>query len=180
MPRFCERKCLLFISNFPIGNYISDVKHFFQFFHFTPDLQSCVTNGTIRNSFPHASTDKMPLFKVEFYAIGLTNWIEQDKNIRFYGRISKENVTFVFVTDYKWSITMGNIQLNISKQQFVGLIQSMSEKDRLEIFDRLRKSLFVSRFNRLLKSTRTDELSLEDITREVEAVRQAHYDEQKQ
>ena len=111
---------------------------------------------------------------------GLTNWIEQDKNIRFYGRISKENVTFVFVTDYKWSITMGNIQLNISKQQFVGLIQSMSEKDRLEIFDRLRKSLFVSRFNRLLKSTRTDELSLEDITREVEAVRQAHYDEQKQ
>ena len=122
----------------------------------------------------------MPLFKVEFYAIGLTNWIEQDKNIRFYGRISKENVTFVFVTDYKWSITMGNIQLNISKQQFVGLIQSMSEKDRLEIFDRLRKSLFVSRFNRLLKSTRTDELSLEDITREVEAVRQAHYDEQKQ
>ncbi|WP_337626212.1 hypothetical protein [Phocaeicola sp.] len=75
---------------------------------------------------------------------------------------------------------MDTIQLNISKQQFVGLIQSMPEKDRLDIFDRLRKSLFVSRFNRLLKSTRTDELSLEDITGEVEAVRQAHYEEQKQ
>ena len=53
---------------------------------------------------------------------------------------------------------MDTIQLNISKQQFVGLIQSMPEKDRLDIFDCLRKSLFVSRFNRLLKSTRTDEL----------------------
>ena len=74
---------------------------------------------------------------------------------------------------------METIQLNISKQQFVGLIQSMSEKDRLEIFDRLRKSLFVSRFDRLLKSVRTDELNMDDITREVEAVRQAHYEEQK-
>ena len=50
---------------------------------------------------------------------------------------------------------------------------------RLEIFDRLRKSLFVSRFDRLLKSARTDELSLDDITREVEAVRQERYEEQK-
>ncbi len=74
---------------------------------------------------------------------------------------------------------MDTIQLNISKQQFVGLIQSMSEQDRLEIFDRLRKSLFVSRFDRLLKSARTDELSLDDITREVEAVRQERYEEQK-
>lgn len=73
---------------------------------------------------------------------------------------------------------METIQLNINKQQFVGLIQSMSEEDRLEIFDRLRKSLFVSRFDRLLKSVRTDELSMDDITREVEVVRQAHYEEQ--
>lgn len=74
---------------------------------------------------------------------------------------------------------MDTIQLNISKQQFVGLIQSMPEKDRLKIFDRLRKSLFVCRFNRLLKSTRTDELSLEDIPREVEAVRKERYEGQK-
>ena len=74
---------------------------------------------------------------------------------------------------------MDTIRLNISKQQFVGLIQSMPEKDRLKIFDRLRKSLFVCRFNRLLKSTRMDELSLEDITREVEAVRKERYEGQK-
>ena len=75
---------------------------------------------------------------------------------------------------------MDTIQLNISKQQFVGLIQSMPEKDRLDIFDRLRKSLFVSRFDRLLKSVRTDELSLDDITREVETVRQEHYEKRQQ
>ena len=74
---------------------------------------------------------------------------------------------------------MDTIQLNISKQQFVGLIQFMPEKDRLKIFDRLRKSLFVCRFNRLLKSTRMDELSLEDIPREVEAVRKERYEGQK-
>ena len=53
----------------------------------------------------------------------------------------------------------------------------MDERDRLEIYDRLRKSLFVSRFDRLLDAVRTDELSLEDITKEVEAVRQMRYEQ---
>lgn len=75
---------------------------------------------------------------------------------------------------------MDTIQLNISKQQFFGMLQAMPEQDKLEVFDRLRKSLFVSRFDRLLKSVRTDELSMDDITREVEAVRQKHYEERKQ
>ena len=47
---------------------------------------------------------------------------------------------------------MDTIQLNISKQQFFGILQAMPEQDQLEIFDRLRKSLFVSRFDRLLRS----------------------------
>ena len=75
---------------------------------------------------------------------------------------------------------MDTIQLNISKQQFFGMLQAMPEQDKLEVFDHLRKSLFVSRFDRLLRSVHTDELSLEDITHEVEAVRQAHYEERKQ
>lgn len=56
----------------------------------------------------------------------------------------------------------------------------MDEKDKLEIFDRLRKSLFVSRFERLLKTTRTNDLTIEDITREVEAVRQERYEKRKE
>mgnify|MGYP007128094106 CR=1 FL=1 len=72
--------------------------------------------------------------------------------------------------------SMDTIQLTISKQQFFGMLQAMPEQDKLEVFDRLRRSLFVSRFDRLLKSVRTDELSLDDITREVETVRQEHYE----
>ena len=60
------------------------------------------------------------------------------------------------------------------------MLQAMPEQDKLEVFDRLRKSLFVSRFDRLIRSVRTNELSLDDITREVEAVRQEHYEERKQ
>ena len=75
---------------------------------------------------------------------------------------------------------MDTIQFNINKQMFFGLLQAMDEKDKLEIFDRLRKSLFVSRFERLLKTTRTNDLTIEDITREVEAVRQERYEKRKE
>ena len=74
---------------------------------------------------------------------------------------------------------MDTIQFNLSKQQFWGLLQAMDEEDKLEMFDRLRKSLFVSRFERLLKAARTDELTMEDIKREVEAVRQERYEKRK-
>ena len=74
---------------------------------------------------------------------------------------------------------MDTIQLNISKQQFFGMLQAMPEQDQLEVFERLRKSLFVSWFDRLLKVAHTDELNMDDITREVEAVREAHYEERK-
>ena len=67
--------------------------------------------------------------------------------------------------------SMDTIQLTISKQQFFGMLQAMPEQDKLEVFDRLRRSLFVSRFDRLLKSVRTDELSLDDITREVQRLK---------
>ncbi len=70
---------------------------------------------------------------------------------------------------------MDTIQLNISKQQFFGILQAMPEQDKLEVFDRLRKSLFASRFDRLLRSVRTDELSMEDITRETNIVRRERY-----
>ena len=69
---------------------------------------------------------------------------------------------------------MDTIQLNISKQQFFGMLQAMPEQDQLEVYDQLRKSLFANRFDRLLKSVHADELSIDDITREVEAVREEY------
>lgn len=75
---------------------------------------------------------------------------------------------------------MDSIQLNLTKRQVASLFRSMSEKDRLELYRDLRRSLFVSRFDALLNSLRTDELSYEDITREVEAVRKQHYERREQ
>ena len=40
----------------------------------------------------------------------------------------------------------------------------------------LKKSLFLKRFNKLLKSTRTDELTMDEITNEVESVRKQRYE----
>lgn len=70
---------------------------------------------------------------------------------------------------------MDSIQLNLTKRQVASLFRSMSEKDRLELYRDLRRSLFVSRFDALLNSLRTDELSYEDITREVEAIRKEQF-----
>lgn len=69
---------------------------------------------------------------------------------------------------------METFQLNLTKQQVASLFRSMSEKDRLELYRELRQSLFVNRFDALLDSLRTDELSDEDIALEVETVRQKH------
>lgn len=71
---------------------------------------------------------------------------------------------------------METFQLNLTKQQVANLFLSMSEKDRLDLYRELRQSLFVSRFDALLSSLRTDELSDEDIALEVATVRQKHYD----
>lgn len=71
---------------------------------------------------------------------------------------------------------METFQLNLTKQQVANLFLSMSEKDRLDLYRELRQSLFVSRFDALLSSLRTDELSDVDIALEVETVRQKHYD----
>lgn len=75
---------------------------------------------------------------------------------------------------------METFQLNLTKQQVANLFRSMSEKDKLELYRELRQSLFVSRFDALLSSLHTNELSDEDIALEVETVRQKHYESGKQ
>jgi hypothetical protein len=56
----------------------------------------------------------------------------------------------------------------------------MNESDKVAIYKELKKNLFVNRFEKLLKSLQTDELSLEDITKEVEEVRKERYENGKQ
>jgi hypothetical protein len=75
---------------------------------------------------------------------------------------------------------MQAIELKIEKRQFLKMLSQLNEKDRFDIYTELKKSLFLKRFNQLLKTTRTNELSLEDITNEVESVRKQRYEKGEQ
>lgn len=75
---------------------------------------------------------------------------------------------------------MKAINIELNKSQFLRVINQLDDNDKFELFNELKKSLFLKRFNKLLKSTRTDELSLDEITAEVESVRKNRYEKGKQ
>jgi Mg/Co/Ni transporter MgtE len=75
---------------------------------------------------------------------------------------------------------MKTINIEIDKRQFLKILNKLDDKDKLEIFNELKKTLFLKRFNKLLESTRTNELSMDEITREVESVRKERYEKGKQ
>ena len=71
-----------------------------------------------------------------------------------------------------------NIELN--KRQFLKIINQLDDSEKFELYNELKKSLYLKRFNKLLRSTKTDELTMEDITNEVESVRKQRYEEGRQ
>ena len=75
---------------------------------------------------------------------------------------------------------METLQLNIGKSQFVGILQTLSISDKLEMYDILKKSLLCDRMENLLNTIDCDELSMEDITESIETVRQDRYENGKQ
>ena len=75
---------------------------------------------------------------------------------------------------------MKNISIELDKNQFIRLLKNLNQNDKLEIYNELKKSLFLNRFNKLLKSTETNELSMEEITQEVESVRNHRYENGRQ
>jgi hypothetical protein len=75
---------------------------------------------------------------------------------------------------------MKTISIELDKNQFIKVLNKLDDDDKLEIFNELKKSLFLKRFNKLLKSTKANELTLEEITKEVESVRKYRYEKGKQ
>lgn len=75
---------------------------------------------------------------------------------------------------------MKTISIELDKSQFIRILNRLDDNDKMEIFNELKKSLFLKRFNKLLKSTKTNELTLEDITKEVESVRTQRYEKGEQ
>ena len=53
---------------------------------------------------------------------------------------------------------MKNISIEFGKNQFIRLLKNLDQNDKLEIYNELKKSLFLNRFNKLLKSTKSNEL----------------------
>lgn len=75
---------------------------------------------------------------------------------------------------------MKTINIELDKSQFIKIINKLDVTDKLEIFNELKKSLFLTRFNKLLESTNTNELTFDEITKEVESVRKGRYEKGKQ
>ena len=75
---------------------------------------------------------------------------------------------------------MKTVSIELDKNQFIRILNNIDDNDKLEIFNELKKSLFLKRFNKLLESTSTDELTLDEITEEVESVRKERYEKGKQ
>lgn len=75
---------------------------------------------------------------------------------------------------------MKTVSIELDKNQFIRILNNLDDNDKLEIFNELKKSLFLKRFNKLLESTSTDELTLDEITEEVESVRKERYEKGKQ
>ncbi len=75
---------------------------------------------------------------------------------------------------------MRTINIELDKSQFIRILNELDDTDKLEIFNELKKSLFLKRFNTLLELTKTTELTLDEITKEVESVRKQRYEKGKQ
>jgi len=68
------------------------------------------------------------------------------------------------------------INLSLNRRQVVDLFRFMDEQDREYIYNELKKILFVNKVNNLRNSLVNCELTMNDITKEVEAVRKERYD----
>ena len=69
-----------------------------------------------------------------------------------------------------------SINLTLNRRQMIDVFRVMDEQDREYIYNELKKLVFLSKVDNLQKSFADNELTMEDITAEVEAVRSARYE----
>ena len=68
-----------------------------------------------------------------------------------------------------------NISVSIDFSQLKTVVEQCNIDEKLELLQLLERETFSIRFKNFLNQIKTDELSLEEITAEVEAVRQARH-----
>lgn len=69
-----------------------------------------------------------------------------------------------------------SISVSIDFLQLKAAVSQCNPEEKIELLRLLANETFPKRFKQLLAQVKTDALSLDDITQEVEAVRQARYD----
>jgi hypothetical protein len=68
------------------------------------------------------------------------------------------------------------INLSLNRRQVVDLFRLMDERDKEYIYNELKKNLFLSKVKNLRESFVGNELTMDEITAEVEAVRKERYE----
>ena len=68
------------------------------------------------------------------------------------------------------------INLSLNRRQFIDVFRFMDEEDRKYIYDELKKILFLSKVKELHNSFVDCELTIDEITAEVEVVRKERYE----
>ena len=66
--------------------------------------------------------------------------------------------------------------LKLNKIQVLGLINQLDPEDKIELINELKESTWLKRFKKLLSELKTDELTMDQITKEVESVRKKRYE----
>jgi predicted DNA-binding protein YlxM (UPF0122 family) len=71
------------------------------------------------------------------------------------------------------------VQINLTFEQVLSVVKQLPKEQQIQLTKELEKEVIGDKLSRLLKSFRTNDLSLETINEEVELVRQEIYDREK-
>ena len=72
-----------------------------------------------------------------------------------------------------------SVSMSIDMDQLKLLIRQCKLEEKVELFDLLEKETFAVRFRQFVDKIKADDLTLDEISAEVETVRQRRYDERK-
>ena len=71
------------------------------------------------------------------------------------------------------------LQIDLTFEQILSMVKQLPRQQKIKLSKELEKEGIETKLSSLLKTFRTDELSLETLTEEVESVRQEIYAQQK-
>jgi len=90
---------------------------------------------------------------------------------------ARQRIDFVYLSKYLRMKAALNVELSF--EQVLNLVKQLPSKDKIKLSKELEREAINSKLTKLLKTFRTEELSLETIIEEVELVRKANFESKK-